>query len=82
MATTHLMVRHDDSEVITVFPCDCGDCAGTTLIVARRLGRKVRRLEMTLDADDLDQLLDMLHKAKEYHAKKGHGTRWPQCEMN
>ena len=76
------MVRHDNTEVITVVPCDCGDCTGTILVVEKRLGRKVRKLEMTLAENDLNGLIDAMQKIKEYHAKKGHDTRWPQCEMN
>lgn len=82
MTTAFQMYGYDDSELITVVPCDCGDCTGTTVIVAKKLGRKVKKLEVTLDAEDLDQLLELLHKAKEYHAEKGHGTRWSQSELN
>ena len=76
------MHGYDESELITVAPCDCGDSTGTTLILERKLGRKVRKLEVTLVDEALDELLDMLHKAKEYHAKKGHGTCSSQCETN
>lgn len=74
MATAFHMVSHDNTHAITLFPCACGECTQSVLIVAKSLGRKVRKLEMTLTENDLDELLDAVQKIKEFQAKKGHGT--------
>jgi len=82
MAHAHQIANGDSTESVTVIPCDCGDCTGTTVIVEKRSGRKVRRLELTFNAASLRTLQDMLDHAQASHADKGGERDWSPCDLD
>jgi len=82
MAYAHQISNGDGTEMVTVIPCDCGDCTNTSVIVEKRSGRKVRRLELTFDAASLRTLQDMLDHAQAFHADKDGEQDWSPCDLN
>ncbi len=83
MRTVYRMINKNGSELITVSPCDCGDCTGTTITIGKQQRRKRRKLELICDGETLDQLIELLSKARAYHAQKFEDDNsWTQCELN
>ena len=51
-------------------PCDCDTCTLTTLVVTKQSGRRKRRLEVTLDDENVNTLLAMLLRAQGFNSFK------------
>lgn len=64
-----------DTGTVTVTPCDCDTCTLTTLVVTKQGGRRKRRLEVTLDDENVHTLLAMLLGAQGFNSIKSKQKR-------